>query len=187
MANKNNYMCNAKTDVHDEFYTQYADGIMGLSNSNKNCCKIHKEQKLTHYIEDTNQLICVYCAFEKYKLSKIDKTIKPQVFQLFEPQTYFYEGLIRIDVLPKHKASVSFYINNNIEIHRTKYENGDEEGNDYNDFKLRVKPLVISEYRNNDYKLFIIKGLGFIKVNGKADIKVHSLQDVRIYESEIDL
>ena len=37
--------------------------------SNTNCinCNIHKGQKLTHYIEETKELICVYCAFEKFK------------------------------------------------------------------------------------------------------------------------
>lgn len=30
-------------------------------------CEIHKGQKLTHYIEDTKELICVYCAFNKFK------------------------------------------------------------------------------------------------------------------------
>lgn len=125
---------------------------------------------------------------EKYKLSKIDKTIKPQIFQLFEPQTYFYEGLFRVDVKPTDKASISFYINNNNEIHRTRYDNGDlYYEKHYNEFKLRVKPLVINEYNVDDYKLFIIKGLGFIKVNGKCSVRIHSLQDVRIYESEIDL
>ena len=31
------------------------------------CCPIHKDQKLTHYVEDTRELICVYCAFNKLK------------------------------------------------------------------------------------------------------------------------
>ena len=30
-------------------------------------CEYHKGQKLTHYIENTNEFICVYCAFEKFK------------------------------------------------------------------------------------------------------------------------
>ena len=33
----------------------------------KKYCEYHKGQKLTHYIENTKELICVYCAFEKYK------------------------------------------------------------------------------------------------------------------------
>ena len=32
-----------------------------------NFCDIHKGQKLTHYIEDTKELICVYCAFSRFK------------------------------------------------------------------------------------------------------------------------
>ena len=35
--------------------------------SNKKYCEYHKGQNLTHYIEDTKELICVYCAFERYK------------------------------------------------------------------------------------------------------------------------
>ncbi len=30
-------------------------------------CNYHKGQKLTHYIEETKELICIYCAFEKFK------------------------------------------------------------------------------------------------------------------------
>lgn len=125
---------------------------------------------------------------EKYKLSKIDKTIKPQVFQLFEPQSYFYEGLLWLDINPKDKASVSFFINNNNEIHRTRYDNADNYyQTHYKDFKLRVKPLSINEYIIDDSKLFVVKGLGLIKINGKCNVKVHALQDVRIYESESEI
>ena len=31
-------------------------------------CEYHK-QKLTHFIEETKELICIYCAFEKYKMN----------------------------------------------------------------------------------------------------------------------
>ena len=123
---------------------------------------------------------------EKYKLSKIDKTIKPQIFQLFEPQTYFYEGVLRADVKPKNKASISFYINNNNEIHRTRYENGDDYyQKHYNEFKLRVKPLVENKIMVKKYKLLIVKGLGLIKINGDCELTLHCLQNLKIYESEI--
>ena len=125
---------------------------------------------------------------EKYKLSKIDKTIKPQVFQLFEPQSYLYEGLLRVDIKPKKNASISFYINNNNEIHRTKYDNADDYyQKHYNEFKLRVKPLVINEFKVTNSKLFVVKGLGLFKINGDCNIRVHSLQDVKLYESEMDI
>ena len=34
---------------------------------NNNYCQIHKNQLLTHYVEDTRELICAYCAFNKLK------------------------------------------------------------------------------------------------------------------------
>ena len=45
-----------------------------INNDNNNnfnypikCCELHKGQKLTHFIEETKELICVYCAFERFK------------------------------------------------------------------------------------------------------------------------
>jgi hypothetical protein len=44
---------------------------INIDNSNQNlpykCCEFHKGQKLTHFIEETKELICVYCAFERFK------------------------------------------------------------------------------------------------------------------------
>lgn len=129
-----------------------------------------------------------YLNVEKYKLSKIDKTIRPQVFQLSEPQSYFYYGLLRVDIIPKNKASVSFYINNNNRIHRTPYENGDDYyQRHYCEFVLRVKPLGISDLSINDRKVIVIKGLGIIKINGECLAYIHSLVDCRLYECEVDI
>ena len=35
--------------------------------SKNDYCQYHKGQNLTHYVEDTKELICVYCAFERFK------------------------------------------------------------------------------------------------------------------------
>ena len=125
---------------------------------------------------------------EKYKLSKIDKTIKAQIFQFVDRQSYFYQGLLRVDVEPEKKASISFYINNNQEIHRTKTDNADDfYQKHYSEFDLKVKPLSEKEYSIDDEQLFVIKGLGLFKVNGKCKIKVHSLSGVSVYESEVTI
>ena len=125
---------------------------------------------------------------EKYKLSKIDKTIKPQVFQFYEQQSYFYEGLLRIDVKPIENSSITFYINNDNEIHRTKAENADDYyQKHYYEFRLKVKPLSIKEYHIENSMLFVIKGLGMIKVNGNCDIMIHSLADCKVYISEVSI
>ena len=129
-----------------------------------------------------------YLNVEKYKLSKIDKTIKPQVFQLSQPQSYFYYGLLRVDILPKNKASVCFYINNENKIHRTKYENGDDYyQKHYCEFILRVKPLGISDFSVVDSKTIVIKGLGILKISGECLAYVHSLANCRLYEIEEEI
>ena len=43
------------------------DKDVDIQSQRGNLCEIHKGQKLTHYIEDTKELICVYCAFAKFK------------------------------------------------------------------------------------------------------------------------
>ena len=46
------------------------------NNSNiNNYCPIHKNQKLTHIVNETNEIICVHCAFEKLK-SNLNLKIK---------------------------------------------------------------------------------------------------------------
>ena len=52
---------NLITDKYVESNTQRE----GLNNGYY--CEIHKGQKLTHYIEETKELICVYCAFSRFK------------------------------------------------------------------------------------------------------------------------
>ena len=52
---------NLITDKYVESNTQ-REGLL-----NNNMCEIHHGQKLTHYIEDTKELICVYCAFSRFK------------------------------------------------------------------------------------------------------------------------
>lgn len=136
---------------------------------------------------DTNNY-ATHLNSNKYKLSKIDKTIKPQIFQLNDKQSYFYQGLFRVDILTDSKCSISFYINNSNKIHRCKYINADlYYQKHYYDFELKVKPLNINKYHVEDYKLFIIKGLGLIKINGSCHINIYALSDVTIYSSEVNI
>ena len=75
--------------ITDKTVTQRTSSVI-----KSNMCKIHKDQKLTHFIENTNQLICVYCAFEKFKqnpksciteisdkLKKMEKSLKNLISQ----------------------------------------------------------------------------------------------------------
>ena len=70
---------NLITDKYVESNTQ-REGL----NNNGLYCEIHKGQKLTHYIEETKELICVYCAFSRFKKNpKIEiKEIKEKCFEI---------------------------------------------------------------------------------------------------------
>ena len=59
-----------------DYYTYMKRNLKNYSLDNKyniknrvNNCHIHKNQKLTHIICDTNEIICVHCAFEMLKLN----------------------------------------------------------------------------------------------------------------------
>lgn len=53
--------------------------INNLNNNNiNNYCNIHKNQKLTHMIKDTNEIICVHCAFDRLKTNSNEQIIEIQ-------------------------------------------------------------------------------------------------------------
>ena len=54
ISNNNNYDENNEESPEQEEY-------------NQNYCNIHPEQKITHFVEDTKELICIHCAFNKLK------------------------------------------------------------------------------------------------------------------------
>lgn len=117
-----------------------------------------------------------------------NKCVKPQIYQLYEPQSYFVEGLIRIDISPKKDSSISFYIKNELNVHRTKQSNGDnyidKHGKEY---KLNLLDFTENAYKGIDDKSFYIKGLGYIRIKGLSDVKIFVDKDIEIYECEVKL
>ena len=129
-----------------------------------------------------------YLDLQMNKKMKIAKAIKPQIFQFNSPQSYFYEGLLRADVIPKKKASIIFYVSNEIHIHRSPIEKADKYyQNNKHSFTLKAPLKPVYEDHIADRKIYVVKGLGMFKVTGKCDIKVHLHPDVRLYESEVDI
>ena len=66
----NNNKAHSRSNVNDK----YNINIDNLQNSEseedeyvQNYCKLHPEQKITHFVEDTKELICIHCAFNKLK------------------------------------------------------------------------------------------------------------------------
>lgn len=116
------------------------------------------------------------------------KTIKSRVYQCYDDQTYSVEGLISIDVEPRKNVSLNFYINNDLDIHRTKLENGELfMGKHGKEFKLNLLPFVSNEFKVTSRTMFYIKGLGYIKVNGNSTIRINVNKDIKVYKCEVEL
>lgn len=63
---------------------------------------------------------------ESNKIIELKSEVRPQVFQINKEQSYFCTGLIELDFPEvEEKFSITFYCSNNINIHRTKYENAE--------------------------------------------------------------
>ena len=67
IISKMNYLDLEKDDINN----------INLNNIN-NYCTIHKNQKLTHMIKDTNEIICVHCAFDRLKANSNEQIIEIQ-------------------------------------------------------------------------------------------------------------
>lgn len=116
------------------------------------------------------------------------KTLKRQMFQLYENQSYILNGLLRVDIKPVKNASIEFMINNNLEIHRTKLENADRYfDRNCNDDKLKLLPLKSHEYKVDKFNTFYLKGLGIFKIKGKCDVDIKVNDDIKVYISEVNL
>lgn len=116
-----------------------------------------------------------YMFLEKKDIKKIfiKKAIKPKVYQIYEKQSYFIDDIFRIDVLSDERSSVVFYMNNDLNIHRTNYFKADK----YEDkHQIKIKNFksknIISKEKNFD---LVIDGVGFISFHNisKINIKIH--------------
>lgn len=127
---------------------------------------------------DSDNLL-TYLSPAKLKSFLRYKTIKPLVFQLYEPQSYYMSGLFRIDVNPKEHCSIIFESNRN-DIHRTKTTNT----NNYeknNKFEYSLTPWSKSVYKAKGEETYLIKGFGLIRIKGNADITIMINDKIKVY------
>lgn len=114
--------------------------------------------------------------------------IKPKIFQVYNKEAYFIEGLISIYIKPIKKCSLSLLIKNDLSIHRSKLEKAE----DYyrlhiNDYKLKLTPFSDNNFKiNRDLSLYI-KGLGFIRIIGACNATINLHKDVQIYRCGVKL
>ncbi|WP_161979236.1 ribosome biogenesis GTPase YqeH [Streptococcus sp. S784/96/1] len=127
---------------------------------------IHRHQ-MAHYLTAKNL---------KYVSPK--KEIKPKTYQLNSEQTLFLGGLGRFDFVSGEKQGFTAYFDNYLNLHRTKLEGADAFYNKHlgtlltppNTKEVADFPkLVRHEFNIKDKMDIVYSGLGWIRVNGKAD------------------
>ena len=157
--------------------------------------KIPLDQK--DYIIDTPGIINTssfgaYLDYESVKVLTPHNYLKPKTYQLNPDQTIFLGGMVRIDFLEGSNISSSFYVSNNLYLHRTKTVNANNVF-EKNLFSLLKPPLTKEEYEriknnkelifenNNDVKDLFISGIGFIHISGEnVKIKVTLFENINV-------
>lgn len=117
----------------------------------------------------------LYVDEKELKRLAIDKTIRPQIFQLYEGQSYIVESVLWLDVIPKNKGSVVFYISNKLRVHRTKIANAKNYYDKHrDDFNLKLTLNKVQEWTISDPKIEIeVDGLGVIAFSNIDKVRVH--------------
>ena len=57
----------SNNNINEKDGEENVDDSPGGEEYSQNYCNIHPEQKITHFVEDTKELICIHCAFNKLK------------------------------------------------------------------------------------------------------------------------
>lgn len=161
-----------------------------------------------NYIIDTPGIInklsyCEYLDYQSQKIITPDKYIKPRTYQLNSGQTIFVGGLARIDFLEGEKISASFYVANELYLHRTKCEKADDimqkmnyQANEKQTNNLLVPPFNQHEvgrlgeyvdqemiFDSSQFGSFDLElpGLGFVHLTGdNVKIKVKHPKAVKV-------
>lgn len=121
------------------------------------------------------------------------KTIKPVTFQLNPGQSFFLGGLARIDYPEGDRLSMTFYVSNQLYIHRTKLEKADEFYQKHlgdllsppgPDQAQAFPKLARQTLKLNPDQDLAISGLGWLKVNQAANLDVWLPKGIQVSKRE---
>ena len=132
-----------------------------------------------------------YLDYESVKMLTPKSFLKVRTFQLNKEQTIFLGGLVKLDIIEGSNISTSFFVSNELYLHRTKLQNSDKI-KETQEYKLLVPPLRVEEKErlgeeqtikleipNDDFYDLIISGVGFIHLKGE-DLKVNLTMSSKI-------
>ena len=140
-----------KNNIKDNNSHDFENSSINNNYNENNYCSIHKGQKLSHIICDSNEIICVYCAFESFK-----KNPKREIKEISSQITEFINNINEIissnqnEVLNLHNALKK--IKNNKETEEKSISSFFESLIDY--IKEKQNELIekVNEIFNNNTK-----------------------------------
>lgn len=88
-----------------------------------------------------------YLSYESMRDLKVTNYLKPKTFQLKNDQTIFIGGLCRLEFCEGENISASFYVSNDLYLHRTKTLKADEL------WELQKQKLLVPPYNDLESKL----------------------------------
>ena len=125
-------------------------------------------------IDPKSALVAVSDEFLKHL--SIKDEVKPQVYQLYSDQSYFLDGLLRLDLKTQKKASLIFYISPRLNIHRTKSANAHE---------YYSRHLSEFNYRGDLIRHHLdLKDKCELLIDGVGVIALHHLKEAELYLSK---
>ena len=137
-----------------------------------------KKDNLQYYVDD-NDLKMI-----------IPSKVKPVVYQILKDTSFAIGGLLRIDIEVKDKASVVFYVNKALKIHRSSIVKADQLWE--NQKGELLSPVADGEYKfvpdlkivSNDFDL-VVNGLGFVNIKGNVkSVRIKISQEVSVVTRE---
>lgn len=121
-----------------------------------------------------------FLAYIDQKVMKIvipKKEIKPRVFQLNPEQTLFLGGLVELNYLEGEQNSFACYVNQLLNIHRTKTEKVAELKETHKDDEFFYPTIKESKLKTLTFRIkgdeeLVLPGLGFVSIKHRGKISV---------------
>lgn len=136
-----------------------------------------------------------YLDYDSIKVLTPKTYIKTRTFQLNDDQTIFIGGLVKMDFIKGGKISATFFVSNDLSVHRTKTVNADRvyENNKYNtcvvppfneEVAQKILPFKSNKIilKDDEYYDLIILGVGFVHLKGlNAEINLSMSDKVKFH------
>jgi len=120
-----------------------------------------------------------YLTPKMIKAVALQKPIKPKIYHVYEPQTFFIGGYVQINVYPEYTNTISFFVSDTVPIHRKKLVS---DNTFYEQHRGKLLSPPTSEELANHEKLLLRTSHSFAIAHEKQDIVIAGLGWIAIKE-----